>query len=37
MDKEISDDSGHTTAKFYTNRTLVRLMTQMFDPMKKNL
>lgn len=30
--KKFADDSGHTAAEFYTNRTLVRLMTQMLDP-----
>lgn len=27
--KKFADDSGHTAAEFYTNRTLVHLMTQM--------
>lgn len=30
--KKFADDSGHTAAEFYTNRTLVRLMTQMLEP-----
>jgi len=30
--KKFADDSGHTAAEFYTNRTLVRLMTQMLAP-----
>ncbi|WOF16025.1 SAM-dependent DNA methyltransferase [Methanoplanus sp. FWC-SCC4] len=30
--KKFADDSGHTAAEFYTNRTLVRLMTQMLKP-----
>jgi type I restriction enzyme M protein len=30
--KKFADDSGHTAAEFYTNRTLVRLMTSMLDP-----
>ncbi len=30
--KKFADDSGHTAAEFYTNRTLVRLMTRMLDP-----
>jgi len=30
--KKFADDSGHTAAEFYTNRTLVRLMTLMLDP-----
>lgn len=25
--KEFADDSGHTAAEFYTNRTVVKLMT----------
>ena len=29
--KRFADDSGHTAAEFYTNRTLVHLMTQMLD------
>lgn len=29
--KKFADDSGHTAAEFYTNRTLVHLMTQMFE------
>jgi type I restriction enzyme M protein len=29
--KKFADDSGHTAAEFYTNRTLVHLMTQMLD------
>ncbi|MCC6176114.1 MAG: SAM-dependent DNA methyltransferase [Chloroflexi bacterium] len=27
-----AEDSGHTAAEFYTNRTLVRLMTRMLEP-----
>lgn len=30
--KEFADDSGHTAAEFYTNRTVVKLMTLMMDP-----
>jgi len=30
--KKFADDSGHTAAEFYTNRTLVHLMTQLLDP-----
>ena len=30
--KEFADDSGHTAAEFYTNRTLVKLMTMIVDP-----
>jgi len=30
--KKFADDSGHTAAEFYTNRTLVKLMTLMLDP-----
>ena len=29
--KKFADDSGHTAAEFYTNRTLVYLMTQLLD------
>ncbi|MFZ5447065.1 MAG: N-6 DNA methylase [Thermodesulfobacteriota bacterium] len=29
--KKFADDSGHTAAEFYTNRTLVHLMTEMLD------
>lgn len=29
--KKFADDSGHTAAEFYTNRTLVHLMTQLLD------
>jgi type I restriction enzyme M protein len=29
--KRFADDSGHTAAEFYTNRTLVHLMTRMLD------
>ena len=29
--KKFADDSGHTAAEFYTNRTVVHLMTEMFD------
>jgi type I restriction enzyme M protein len=30
--KRFADDSGHTAQEFYTNRTLVRLMTLVLDP-----
>ncbi len=30
--KKFADDSGHTAQEFYTNRTLVHLMTKMLDP-----
>ena len=30
--KQFADDSGHTAQEFYTNRTLVHLMTQMLQP-----
>jgi type I restriction enzyme M protein len=30
--KKFADDSGHTAAEFYTNRTLVELMTMIMDP-----
>lgn len=30
--KKFADDSGHTAAEFYTNRSLVRLMTLILDP-----
>lgn len=30
--KKFADDSGHTAAEFYTNRTLVHLMTLMLAP-----
>lgn len=30
--KKFADDSGHTAAEFYTNRTVVHLMTQLADP-----
>jgi type I restriction enzyme M protein len=30
--KKFADDSGHTAAEFYTNRTLVDLMTMIMDP-----
>lgn len=30
--KKFADDSGHTAAEFYTNRTVVRLMTLIVDP-----
>jgi type I restriction enzyme M protein len=30
--KKFADDSGHTAAEFYTNRTLVHLMTLVLDP-----
>ena len=30
--KKFADDSGHTAAEFYTNRTVVKLMTLITDP-----
>tara|TARA_Y100000310_G_scaffold335051_1_gene416171 strand:- start:8940 stop:10421 length:1482 start_codon:yes stop_codon:yes gene_type:complete len=30
--KKFADDSGHNAAEFYTNRTVVRLMTLIVDP-----
>ncbi len=30
--KKFADDSGHTAAEFYTNRTVVHLMTQLLTP-----
>ena len=30
--KQFADDSGHTAAEFYTNRTVVELMTLLVDP-----
>lgn len=30
--KQFADDSGHTAAEFYTNRTVVKLMTKILDP-----
>lgn len=30
--KKFADDSGHTAAEFYTNRTVVKLMTMIADP-----
>src|SRR5438552_4300233 len=30
--KKFADDSGHTAAEFYTNRTLVRQMTRLLTP-----
>lgn len=30
--KEFADDSGHTAAEFYTNRTVVKLMTKIANP-----
>jgi len=30
--KKFADDSGHTAAEFYTNRTVVHLMTQLVAP-----
>ena len=30
--KKFADDSGHTAAEFYTNRTVVHLMTLIMDP-----
>lgn len=31
--KKFADDSGHTAAEFYTNRTVVHLMTEMLKPL----
>jgi len=31
--KKFADDSGHTAAEFYTNRTVVHLMTEMLEPL----
>jgi len=33
--KKFADDSGHTAAEFYTNRTVVQLMTHILDPQEK--
>jgi len=33
--KKFADDSGHTAAEFYTNRTVVHLMTLMLDPQER--
>ena len=30
--KKFADDSGHTAAEFYTNRTVVKLMTKIVNP-----
>ena len=30
--KKFADDSGHTAQEFYTNRTVVHLMTRMLEP-----
>jgi type I restriction enzyme M protein len=30
--KRFADDAGHTAAEFYTNRTVVHLMTEMLEP-----
>ena len=30
--KQFADDSGHTAAEFYTNRTVITLMTELLDP-----
>ena len=30
--KKFADDSGHTAAQFYTNRTVVHLMTELLEP-----
>lgn len=30
--KKFADDSGHTAQEFYTNRTVVELMTEMLEP-----
>ncbi|MEV4655563.1 N-6 DNA methylase [Micromonospora sp. NPDC049301] len=32
MIKKFADDSGHTAQEFYTNRTLVHIMTMMLKP-----
>ena len=32
--RKFADDSGHTAAEFYTNRTVVRLMSLIVDRMK---
>ena len=32
LNKKFADDSGHTAAEFYTNRTVVHLMTAMLQP-----
>ena len=34
--KKFADDSGHTAAEFYTNRTVVKLMTQITDPLSND-
>lgn len=31
--KKFADDSGHTAAEFYTNRTVVHLMTELLQPL----
>jgi len=31
--KKFADDAGHTAAEFYTNRTVVHLMTEMLGPL----
>ena len=31
--KQFADDSGHTAAEFYTNRTVVKLMTMIVNPL----
>jgi len=33
--KKFADDSGHTAAEFYTNRTVVKLMALIMDPKEK--
>ena len=30
--KKFADHSGHTAAEFYTNRTVVHLMTELLEP-----
>lgn len=35
--KQFADDSGHTAQEFYTNRTVVHLMTQMLEPVPGEL
>ncbi|ADU32517.1 type I restriction-modification system subunit M [Evansella cellulosilytica] len=33
--KKFADDSGHTAQEFYSNRTIVRLMTELLEPNPK--
>jgi type I restriction enzyme M protein len=35
--KQFADDSGHTAQEFYTNRTVVHLMTQILEPVPGEL